>query len=206
MSRADRSILEMLEPLVYEDLKVASIMGGRNLEKSQALLFSWRDWLQNHWKEDANIRTKNIGNYSVYFNKFSKDVTLYYGLKGYRFYADSLKGDAERMVKMGIKAHGIELGPAFKKPRVIPVDPLRINVQIVPAFQRADDLFLNPEKYVKRDKEGNIIVEKSGWLPDKGEYSSPIFLWQVLTAYETNLYSYEYFEKAKKLAEGEVKK
>lgn len=206
MSRADRSILEMLEPLVYEDLKIASIMGGRNLEKSQAILFSWREWLQNHWKEDKNIKTKNVGNYSVYFNKFSKDVILYYGLKGYRFFADSLKGDTERLVKMAIKAHAIELGPSFKKPRVIPVDPLRINVQIVPAFQRADDLFLNPENYIKKDKKGKIIVEKSGWLPDEGEFSSPIFLWEILSAYETNLYSYEYFIKAKKLAAGEEKK
>ena len=195
----------MLEPLVYEDLKVGSIMGGRNLEKSQALLFSWRDWLQNHWKEDSNIKTKHVGKYSVWHNKFSKDVVIYYGLKGYRFFADSLKGDTERLVKMAIKAHAIELGPSFKKPRVIPVDPLRINVQIVPAFQRADDLFSNPGRYIKTDREGNIIVEKSGWLPDKGEYSSPIFLWQVLTAYETNLFSHEYFIKAQKLAKGEYK-
>ena len=205
MSRADRSILELLEPLVYADLKVGSIMGGRNLEKSQALLFSWREWLQNHWKEDENIKTKHIGKYSVYFNKFSKDVILYYGLKGYRFFADSLKGDTERLVKMAIKAHAIELGPSFKKPRVIPVDPLRINVQIVPAFQRADDLFSHPENYITKDKDGNIIIEKSGWLPDKGEFSSPIFLWQILTAYETNLYSYEYFKKAQKLAADEAK-
>ena len=204
MSRPDRSILELLEPLVYDDLKVWSVMGGRNLEKCQAILFSWRDWLLDHWKEDENIKTKNIGKYSAWHNKFSKDVILFYGLKGYRFFADSLKDEPERLVKLVIKAHAIELGPAFKKPRVIPVDPLRINVFTVPAFQRADDLFSHPEKYIKKDKEGNIIVKKSGWLPDEGEYSSPIFLWQVLTAYETNLYSYEYFKKAQKLAQESV--
>ena len=106
---------------------------------------------------------------------------------------------------MAIKAHAIELGPSFKKPRVIPVDPLRINVQLVSAFQRDDDLFSHPENYVKKDKDGNIIVKKSGWLPDEGEFSSPIFLWQILTAYETNLYSYEYFKKAQKLAADEAK-
>ncbi|MCG3255115.1 MAG: hypothetical protein KAU62_03425 [Candidatus Heimdallarchaeota archaeon] len=204
-SRADRSILEMLNPLVYDDLKVWSFMGGRNLEKCQAILYSWDEWLQDHWKEDENTKTKYVGKYSAYHNRFSKDVILFYGLRGYRFFADSLKDEPELLVNMAIKAHAIELGPTFKKPRVIPVDPLRINIFNVPAFQRADDLFSHPEKYIKKDKEGNIIVEKSGWCPDEGEFSSPIFLWEVLTAYEANLFSHAYFIKAQKLAKGEYK-
>lgn len=210
MSRLDKSLLEMLEPLVYEELKVWSIMGGRNLEKCQAILYAWRTWLQNHWKEDANIKTKQVGKYSVWHNKFSKDVILFYALKGYRFFADTQKDEPERLMKMAIKAHAIELGPKYPKPRVIPVDPLRINVQVISAFQRADDLFSNPSKYIKKDKQGNIIINKSGWLPDEGEFSSPIFLWMVLASYETNLFSHEYFIKAEQLkteqiARGEYK-
>lgn len=200
VSRLDKSLLEMLEPLVYEELKVWSIMGGKNLEKCQAILYAWDTWLQNHWKEDENIKTKFVGKYSVYHNKFSKDVILYYALKGYRFFADTQKDEPERLMKMAIKAHAIELGPQYKKPRVIPVDPLRINVNVFSAFQRANDLFANPNNYIKKDKEGKVIINKSGWLPDEGEFSSPIFLWQVVAAYEVNLFSHEYFIKAQELA------
>lgn len=204
MSSIEKSILETLEPLVHDEMKVGSLMGGRNLEKAQALLYAWRDWLQNHWKEDLNIESKNVGLYSVWHNKFSKDIILYYALKGYRFFADSLRSEPERLMKMALKAHAIELGPKYKKPRVIPVDPLRINVQTVTAFQRSDDLFSNPENYIKRDKKGKIILDRSGWLPNEGEFSSPIFLWQVLAAYETNLFSFKYFMKAQKLSKGDT--
>lgn len=200
MSRSDRTIVEILEPLVYEEMKVWSVMGGRNLEKCQAILYEWREWLQNHWKEDENIKTNKIGKYSVWFNKFSKDVILFYALKGYKFFANSQKEDSEKLMKMGVKAHAIELGPQFKKPRIIPVDPLRINVKLISSFQLADDLFSNPEKYIQRDKDGNINLEKSGWKPDDSDYSSPIFLWQVLASYETNLFSFEYFVRAQELA------
>jgi hypothetical protein len=199
----EKSILETLEPLVYDDLKVGSIMGGRNLELAQVKLYAWREWIQNHWKNDENIQSEHVGLYSVYHNKFSKDIILYYALKGYTFFANSLKSDPERLMKMALKAHAIELGPKYKKPRVIPVDPLRVNIQTVTAFQRSNDLFLNPENYIKRDKNKKLIIDKSGWLPNEGEFSSPIFLWQVLSAYETNLFSFEYFIKAQKLSKGE---
>lgn len=206
MSFRERTLLEMLEPLVYEEMKIWSVMGGENLETAQAVLYEWRDWLQDHWKEDENIKTDNVGKYSVWHNVFSKNIILFYALKGYKFFANTQKEEPERLMKMAIKAHAIEIGPKYPKPRVIPVDPLKINVQVVSAFQRADDLFSNPEKYVKKDKKGNIIIEKSGWLPSEGEFSSPIFLWQVLAAYETNLFSLKYFDKAVKLAEKSGKK
>lgn len=204
-NRAEKSILEMLEPLVYDELKVWTIMGGKNSQKCQAILFAWREWLQNHWKEDSNIKTNRVGKYSVWFNKFSKDVILFYALKGYKFFADTQRKEPERLMKMAIKAHAIEIGTDFTKPKVILIDPLRINVEVISAFQRADDLFAHPEKYVTKDKNGNIIITESGWLPSKEEAMSPIFMWQVLAAYETNLFSHEYFIKAKKLSKGEYK-
>ena len=203
MSSIERTILEMLEPLVHDEMKVGSLMGGKNLEQFNSKMYELREWLQNHWKEDENIKTDKVGKYSVWFNFMSKNLILYYALRGYRFFADRLKDEPEKLMKMAIKAHAIELGPKYKTPRVIPVDPLRINVQTVSAFQRADDLFANADIYLKKDKEGKIILDQSGWTPDKGEFSSPIFLWMVLSAYETNLFSFKYFSNAQKLAKGE---
>jgi len=201
----EASILEMLEPLVHDDQKIWSIMGGRNMEKCQSILYAWREWLDNHWFEDENILIDKPGQDSVLFNIYSKNVILYYALKGYKFFADSQKESSDRLMKMSIKAHAIELGASYKKPRIIPVDTLRVNIKSIPAFQRADDLFSNPERYLTRDKKGTIIFDKSGWTPDKGEYSSPVFLWQVVSAYEVNIFSHAYFIKALELAKEKKK-
>ena len=207
LSSLDKTIIEMLEPLVYDEMKVGALIGGRNAELCQSKLYEARYWLRDYWKEDENIKTDHVGKYSVWFNIMSKNLILYYALKGYRVFADSQKGEGEqqgeRLMKMAIKAHAFELGADFAKPRVILVDPLRINIQVVSSFQRADDLFANPDKYIIKDKEGKAIIEKSGWLPSKEENMSPIFMWMVSAAYETNLFSLKYFTKAQKLAKGE---
>ena len=201
----EKTMLEMLEPLVYDDEKLCSIMGGRNSAVAQAKLHEAREWLQNHWKDDENIKTKNVGKYSAWFIMMNRKIIYYYALKGFEFFANTQKKAPDRLMKMAVKAHAIELGGDYAKPKVILIDPLRIDVLTLSAFQRADDLFSNTKKYLVRDKQNHVIIEKSGWLPSKEENMGPIFMWMVKSAYETNLFGFEYFIKAQKLAE-KVKK
>lgn len=209
MSKSRDEFLEILEPLVYSDFKLSALMGGNTFYKCQGLLFDWQNWLERKWFSDDNLGKVDgqpVGHCCFHYNYWSKIIVIKYGLQGLQYWANIQKKDIHGLRLLAVAAHKIESSPKFKRPVAIFIKPDAVNIRSLAAVQRADDIFENRDKYKhytnKVDEEGNKIKvlnpDTSIWLPGKAERASPIFMWQVRTAYQINLITWHFYLKTQK--------